>query len=309
MAANPQHVLPGESDHSGISRLCDSRRQRMRTIGVWLLYAPLAACHEGVLDPRGPVGLSEKLILGDATAIMLAVVIPVILLTLVFAWWFRAGNRLARYRPDWEYSGRIELIIWAIPALLVAFLGGMAWLTSHDLDPPKPLVSKEAPVEIDVVSLDWRWLFIYPAQGIATVNQLTVPVGVPIHFRLTSTSVMNSFFVPQLGSQIYTMPGMTTQLNLQADQAGTYEGLSAQFSGDGFSDMRFLVVATPPSQFQQWLEVTRAKGGALGQVELAALVKPSHERGALSFGQVDPRIFDTLATGAIATRWSAEEAR
>ena len=276
------------------------------------LVAPcvmLASCSEGVLDPHGPVGLSERLILGDATAVMLAVVVPVIVLTLVFAWWFRADNRLAQYRPDWEYSGRIELIVWAIPALLIAFLGGMAWITSHDLDPPKPLASKEAPLEIEVVSLDWRWLFIYPGQGIATVNQLIVPVGVPIHFRLTSTSVMNSFFIPQLGSQIYTMPGMTTQMNLEADQAGTYDGLSAQFSGDGFSDMHFTVVATSPGQFRQWLGETRARGGALDRAAYSDLSKPSHAVESLSFGQVDPQLFGTVASGAIATRWSPEEAR
>jgi cytochrome o ubiquinol oxidase subunit II len=269
----------------------------------------LASCQEGVLDPHGPVGQSERVILLDATAIMLAVVIPVIVLTLAFAWWFRAGNRRAKYKPGWEYSGRIELIIWAIPALLIAFLGGMAWISSHDLDPPKPLVSKVPPIQIEVVSLDWRWLFIYPEQGVATVNQLTVPAGVPIHFRLTSTSVMNSFFIPQLGSQIYTMPGMTTQLNLEADEAGTYKGLSAQFSGDGFSDMHFEVVATSPEQFQQWLGQTRAKGGALDKAAFDDLVKPSHASEALSYGKVDPDLFSTVATGQIATRWSTEEAR
>jgi len=269
----------------------------------------LSSCGDGVLDPHGPIGLAERLILTDATAVMLAVVIPVIVLTLAFAWWFRAGNQRARYQPDWQYSGRIELIIWAIPALLIAFLGGMAWITSHDLDPPKPLVSKEAAVEIEVVSLDWRWLFIYPSQGIATVNQLTVPVGVPIHFRLTSTSVMNSFFIPQLGSQIYTMPGMTTQLNLQADQAGTYKGLSAQFSGDGFSDMHFALVVTSPAQFQQWLGETRARGGGLNQAVFAELARPSHATEPLSYGQVDPELFNTVASGKIATQWSAEEAR
>jgi cytochrome o ubiquinol oxidase subunit 2 len=269
----------------------------------------LSACQEGVLDPHGPVGLAERVILLDATAIMLAVVIPVIVLTLAFAWWFRAGNRRATYKPDWEYSGRIELIIWAIPALLIAFLGGMAWISSHDLDPPKPLMSKEAPVQIEVVSLDWRWLFIYPDQGVATVNQLTVPAGVPIHFRLTSTSVMNSFFIPQLGSQIYTMPGMTTQLNLQADEAGTYKGLSAQFSGDGFSDMRFALTATSAAEFQQWLTATRARGGALDKAAFSQLSRPSHAAGPLSFGQVDPDLFNTVATGKIATRWSPEEAR
>jgi cytochrome o ubiquinol oxidase subunit II len=309
MAANTQNVscIAGAPKHEQSSY--GPRQSRAWVFALMVACVLLASCREGVLDPRGPVGLSERIILFDATAIMLAVVIPVIVLTLVFAWWFRADNHLAQYTPDWEYSGRIELIIWAIPALLVAFLGGMAWITSHDLDPPKPLVSKEAPVQIEVVSLDWRWLFIYPDQGIATVNQLMIPTGVPIHFRLTSTSVMNSFFIPQLGSQIYTMPGMTTQLNLEADQAGTYKGISAQFSGDGFSDMHFAVVATNPQQFQQWLDETRAKGGALDQVAFAGLAKPTHAVGPLSFGLVDPEIFNIVATGKIATRWSPEEAR
>jgi cytochrome o ubiquinol oxidase subunit 2 len=199
----------------------------------------MVSCHEGVLDPRGPVGKAERIILYDSTAIMLAVIVPVIVLTLVFAWWFRARNSQARYRPDWEYSGRIEMIIWSIPALVILFLGGIAWTWSHDLDPPRPLAESTAPLDIEVVSLDWRWLFIYPHEGIASLNRLVVPAGVPLRFRLTSTTVMNSFFVPQLGSQIYAMPNMVTRLNLKADQPGTYEGLSAQFSGDGFSDMRF----------------------------------------------------------------------
>jgi cytochrome o ubiquinol oxidase subunit II len=309
MAASPQNAHRIADVFNRALRACGLQRSRARAVVITSLCALLASCREGVLDPRGPVGLSEKLILADATAIMLAVVIPVIVLTLVFAWWFRANNRLARYRPDWEYSGRIELIVWAIPALLIAFLGGMAWLTSHDLDPPKPLISKEAPVEIEVVSLDWRWLFIYPAERIATVNQLTVPVGVPIHFRLTSTSVMNSFFVPQLGSQIYTMPGMTTQLNLEADEAGTYEGLSAQFSGDGFSDMRFALAAVPAARYQQWLAETRAKGGALDNATFTGLIKPTHAGEPLSFGQVDPMLFGIVATGKMATQWTPEEAR
>jgi cytochrome o ubiquinol oxidase subunit 2 len=286
-----------------------AKLQAASRIALIVPCAMLASCRDGVLDPHGPIGLSERLILSDATAVMLAVVIPVIVLALAFAWWFRADNHLAKYTPDWEYSGRIELIIWAIPALLIGFLGGMTWITAHDLDPPKPLVSKHAPVEIEVVSLDWRWLFIYPDQGIATVNQLTVPVGVPIHFRLTSTSVMNSFFVPQLGSQIYTMPGMTTQLNLEADEAGTYQGISAQFSGDGFSDMRFALDAVPAEQYQQWLGATRAKGGALDKVVFANLVRPSHAGEPLSFGQVDPELFSIVATGKIATQWTPEEAR
>ena len=196
----------------------------IRGVALASLGALLASCREGVLEPHGPIGNAELVILYDATAIMLAVVIPVILLTIGFAWWFRAGNTRARYLPDWEYSGRIEMIVWSIPALVIVFLGGIAWIGSHDLDPPRPIESAAAPLEVEVVSLDWKWLFIYPDEGIASVNRLVVPVGTPVRFRLTSASVMNSFFVPQLGSQIYTMPGMTTRLNLQADQPGRLPG-------------------------------------------------------------------------------------
>ena len=291
-------------------RLADGEPQRLptRIIGLLLGCMMLASCREGVLDPRGPVGEAERVILGDATAIMLAVVIPVILLTLVFAWWFRAGNRRATYRPEWEYAGRIELIIWAIPALVILFLGGIAWIGSHDLDPRKPLDSATTPLEVEVVSLDWRWLFIYPREHIATVNYLVVPTGVPIHFRLTSTSVMNSFFIPQIGSQIYTMPGMTTQLNLQADQPGIYDGLSAQFSGPGFSDMRFALHAESGERFTSWVAQVRQRGGELNEATLEQLVRPTRTGGELTFGSVAEDPFEVVAHGHMATLWSPKEA-
>jgi cytochrome o ubiquinol oxidase subunit II len=268
----------------------------------------LASCREGVLDPHGPVGEAERVILGDATAIMLAVVIPVILLTLAFAWWFRSGNRRATYRPDWEYSGRIELIVWAIPALVILFLGGIAWISSHDLDPPKPLESATPPLEVEVVSLDWRWLFIYPRERIATVNYLVVPTGVPVHFRLTSTSVMNSFFIPELGSQIYTMPGMTTQLNLQADTSGAYPGLSAQFSGPGFSDMQFTLRAESGDKFATWVAQVHERGGVLDEATVTQLIRPTRAAGELTFGSVADDPFEMVARGHMATLWSPEEA-
>ena len=192
---------------------------------------------------------------------MLAIVVPVILATLAFAWWFRASNTRARYLPTFEYSGRIELIVWSIPALVVFFLGGIAWISSHDLDPARPLPSSQKPLEVDVVSLDWKWLFIYPDQGVASVNQLIAPVGVPLHLRITSASVLNVFFVPRLGSEIYAMNGMTSQLNLQADEPGHYHGLAAHFSGDGFSDMDFELHAVMPAEFSGWAANTRASGG------------------------------------------------
>jgi cytochrome o ubiquinol oxidase subunit 2 len=282
--------------------------EKLRTAGILCGCVILASCREGVVDPRGPVGEAERVILGDATAIMLAVIIPVIILALMFAWWFRAGNRRATYRPEWEYSGRIELIIWAIPALVVLFLGGIAWIGSHDLDPRKPLDSATPPLDVEVVSLDWRWLFIYPREHIATVNYLVVPTGVPIHFRLTSTSVMNSFFIPQLGSQIYTMPGMTTQLNLQADKPGTYTGLSAQFSGPGFSDMSFTLRAESGEEFAGWVAQVRAGSGVLNEPILAQLVRPTRAAGELSYGSVPEDPFEMVARGHLATLWSPKEA-
>jgi cytochrome o ubiquinol oxidase subunit II len=267
---------------------------RFGVLGAFAVCASLAGCSYGVLNPQGPVGAGEKVILFDATAIMLAVVIPVILCTLGFAWWFRAHNKRAQRRPDWEYSGRIEFVTWSIPAMIVLFLGGMAWISSHDLDPPKALESENKPVEIEVISLDWKWLFIYPQEQVAAVNELVIPVNTPVHFKLTSGSVMNSFFVPQLGSQIYTMAGMTTQLNLLASQAGTYAGLSAQFSGDGFSDMRFDVRAVPEEEYKAWLSSTRAGAEHLDAIRYAQLAAPSQHDEPASFGEVTAGLFDSI---------------
>ena len=179
------------------------------------------------------------------------------------AFWFRASNSRTFYWPEWRYSGRLELIVWSIPAMTVMLLGSLCWVGSHDLDPSRPLASSVKPLHVQVVSLDWKWLFIYPEQGIASVNALTIPVGTPLSFALTSSGVMNSFFVPQLGSQIYTMGKMTTRLQLQADNPGSYEGRSFNFSGDGFSDMYFFVHAVPPEQFAAWAAATKGAGPAL----------------------------------------------
>ena len=262
-------------------------------VGAALLAGPLAGCG-GVLDPHGPVGASEKLILIDLLAIMLAIVIPVILATVGFAWWFRASNARATYLPNWAFSGHLELIVWAIPTLVITFLGGIAWFGSHALDPYKALPSTTKPIEIEVVALDWKWLFIYPNDGIATVNQLVVPVATPLHFRLTSSGVMNSFFVPQLGSQIYTMAGMTSQVSLQADHVGTYAGLSAQFSGEGFADMHFDVKAVPAKAYAKWITDTKTTGPTLDTAAYAALAEPSKDVQPATYKTVDPRLFDSI---------------
>jgi cytochrome o ubiquinol oxidase subunit 2 len=263
-----------------------------------VVIAPIAltACQLDILDPRGLVGIAEKTILIDSLAIMLAIVVPTIIATLAFAWWFRASNRRAIYLPDFEYSGRIELIVWSIPLLTVILLGGVAWIGSHDLDPAKPLASDEPPLEIQGVSLDWKWLFIYPGQRVASVNQLVVPAGVPLHFSLTSASVMNAFFIPRLGSMIYTMNGMRTQLNLRADAPGTFRGLSSHYSGDGFSDMHFDVHAVPADQFAAWIEATGKTGPTLDSKSYADLARQSTITNPFTFRAADPELFQQIVT-------------
>ena len=248
----------------------------------------------GILDPQGPVSAAERLILLNATGIMLVVVLPVIVLTLSFAWWYRASNKRAAYRPEWSYSGHVELVVWAIPSMVVILLAGVAWTGSHELDPARPLKSDAKPIRVEVVSLDWKWLFIYPDQRIAEVNELVVPAGTPIEFQLTSATVMNSFFVPQLGSQIYTMPGMRTRLNLLAERPGNYPGLSTNFSGDGFSDMRFVVRAVPAADFAAWIERTRAAGRPLDADAYSQLARAGGNAKTQTYRSVDPGLFERI---------------
>jgi cytochrome o ubiquinol oxidase subunit 2 len=247
-----------------------------------------------VLDAQGPVAAAERLILINATAIMLVVVLPVIVLTLAFAWWYRASNTRAAYRPEWSYSGQIELVVWSIPAMVVILLAGVGWTGSHELDPARKLDSQIAPLRIDVVALDWKWLFIYPDQKVAALNELVVPAGAPIEFVLTSASVMNAFFIPQLGSQIYAMPGMATRLNLLADRPGDYPGLSSHFSGDGFADMHFVVHAVPASAFAAWLKRTRESGSALTMDGYKQLAQPSINPKPQGFRSIDAHLFERV---------------
>jgi len=273
---------------------------RYALLAVALLgAATLGGCSEGVLDPKGPIAAAERLILFNSTGIMLAIVIPTMLATLGVAYWFRASNERARYMPEFEYSGRLELLIWSIPIMTVLLVGGVTWIGSYDLDPRKPIASTAKPVRVQVVSLDWKWLFIYPDHGIASVNALTVPVGTPISFELTSSGVMNSFFVPQLGGQIYTMAGMMTRLHLLADHAGTYRGMSANYSGEGFSDMVFKVDAVPAERFEQWVAATRATGPVLDAQAYADLAKPSKAVAPFIYRAVAPGLFSGILSAAM----------
>ena len=268
--------------------------RRFRRPSAIALLPFVSGCVPGVLTPAGPVAAGERLILFDSLAIMLAIVVPVICLTIAFAWWFRAGNDRATHLPHWSYSGRLELLVWSIPALVVLFLGGVAWVGSHDLDPPKPLVSMKKPINVDVVALDWKWLFVYPDLGVASVNRLVVPAGTPVSFRITSATVMNSFLVPQLGSQIYAMSGMTTHLNLMADHPGDYRGLSAHYSGKGFAGMAFTVSALAPAQFAGWVAGAKASGTALDTRAFVALNRESTDVKPFTYSGVAPKLFEAV---------------
>ena len=269
----------------------------MKRIAIAAGCLLVSSCNRGILDPVGPVAGAEKQILINSTAIMLAIIIPTMIATVAVAFWFRRGNTKATYRPDWEYSGAIELVVWAIPALTIMLLGGIAWIGSHQLEPSRPLASAKPPLKVDVVSMDWKWLFIYPDQHIATVNQLVVPAGTPVSFRLTSATVWNVFFVPQMGTMIYTMPNMTTRLNLQADRQGVFEGRSAHFSGDGFPGMEFQVHSVAPQQFAAWAASAHGTGPVLDQRNYALLSQPTSYVKPMTFSNVAPGLFDAIATG------------
>jgi cytochrome o ubiquinol oxidase subunit II len=273
-------------------RLRRSSLARWPVLGAAIL---LVSCSQhGILDPQGPIASAQLLLLINSTAIMLVVVVPVILATFAFAWWYRSSNTRANRASGEGYEGRLEFVLWSIPTLIVILLGGVIWIGSHELDPRAPISAKADPLRVDVVALDWKWLFIYPDQRVAAVNELVIPAGTPVEFRLTSATVMNSFFIPQLGSQIYTMGGMTTHLNLAADAPGEYPGFSAMFSGDGFSDMRFIAKAVPAGDFDAWVTQVRGAGSPLDDAAYAQLAKPSKAVPPTTYGSVAPNMFERI---------------
>ena len=265
-------------------------------IGIGLL---LGGCQPSILDSKGPIGAAENNILLIATVIMLAIIVPTMIATVVFALWYREANPRARYRPDWAFSGRIELVVWSVPFLTITFLGAIAWIGAHRLDPATPLESDRNPLEVQVVSLDWKWLFLYPEAGVASVNELVVPAATPVRFRLTSSSVWNSFFVPKLGSMIYTMRGMVTTLNLMSDQEGELRGLSTHFSGDGFSDMHFPVRAVSNAAFAEWVKAAQGSGAALDRASYAEIAKQGTLDAPRSYGSIEPGLFDGIVAQTV----------
>lgn len=271
-------------------------RKYNRSLGMLSLIAAsflLNGCNSALLDPKGQIALEQRSLILTAFGLMLIVVIPAILMAVIFAWKYRASNTDAKYSPNWSHSNKVEAVVWTVPILIIIFLGVLTWKSTHALEPAKPLASDVKPIEIDVIALDWKWLFIYPEQGIATVNEIAFPANTPVNFKVTSNSVMNSFFIPTLGSQIYAMAGMQTKLHLIANEPGTFDGISANYSGHGFSGMKFKAIATPDDEtFNQWVEKVRQAPGELTTLdEFEKLAKPSEHHPVEYFSAADPKMF------------------
>jgi cytochrome o ubiquinol oxidase subunit 2 len=268
----------------------------------------LAGCDTVVMNPSGDIAARQSHLITVSTLLMLLIIVPVIALTILFAWRYRKNNTAARYEPDWDHSTRLELVIWGAPLLIIIVLGLLTWISTHTLDPYRPLQRLDAqrpvpatvkPLEVQVVALDWKWLFIYPEQGIATVNELVAPVDRPVRFKITAATVMNSFYVPALAGQIYAMPGMETTLNAVINKPGVYEGFSANYSGAGFSDMRFKFHGTSDADFDAWVQRTKRSAVQLDRADYTALEKPSIRAEVRHYGSVEAGLYDAIVNRCV----------
>lgn len=254
----------------------------------------LSGCNMTLLDPKGPVGLESKHLILTATGLMLIVVIPVIVMAILFSIKYRASNKDADYAPNWAHSTKIEVVVWGVPLVIVAILAVLIWKTSHSLDPFRPLDSDVKPITIEAIATDWKWVFVYPEQGIATVNEIAFPANTPVNFRITSDTVMNTLFIPALGSMVYAMGGMQTQLHLMAHETGQYGGGSANYSGAGFSDMKFIAHATTPEEFNAWVAKVKASPKTLSSEVYADLAMPSEKHPIEYYSSVAPHLFQDI---------------
>jgi len=268
-----------------------------------LAIAALSGCSMVVMSPSGDIARQQADLIVVATVLMLLIIVPVIFLTLFFAWRYRRSNAAAIYDPEWHHSTRLEVIIWSAPLAIIIALGAVTWISTHKLDPYRPLDRIDAerpipaetkPLTVQVVALDWKWLFFYPDYGVATVNEMAAPVDVPINFQITSSSVMNSFYVPALAGMIYAMPGMQTRLHAVINKEGEYEGLSANYSGDGFSHMRFMFHGFTQAGFDEWVARVRSQGTALNRDAYLKLEKPSVREPVRYFSSFEDGLFDAV---------------
>jgi cytochrome o ubiquinol oxidase subunit 2 len=278
----------------------------MKRSGALLLF-PLAVLLSGcdfvVLAPAGDVAAQQRDLLVSSTFLMLLIIVPVMALTVLFAWRYRQSNTAATYAPDWDHSTKLELVIWAAPLLIVICLGALTWLGTHLLDPYRridriepgqPVTQNHKPLRVEVVALDWKWLFIYPDYGIASVNELAAPVNQPIDFRITSSTVMNSFYIPALAGQIYAMPAMETKLHAVINQPGSYTGFSANYSGAGFSGMRFAFHGFSDKDFEQWVAQARSAQATLTRDSYLALERPSENEPVRHYASIDPDLYGAI---------------
>ena len=273
-----------------------TKKRYPRLLGLLPLFGTLllGGCNWTLLNPVGQIGIEERNLIITATLLMLLVVVPVIAMTFIFAWKYRASNKDATYAPKWSHSTKIEVVIWTVPILIILALGVLTYKSTHALDPYRPLESDVKPLTIEVVAMDWKWLFIYPEQGIATVNKIVFPANTPINFRITSDTVMNSFFIPGLGGQIYAMAGMQTKLHLIANHNAELDGISANYSGAGFTGMKFKAIATSQAEFDAWVNEVKASPKQLDQAEYAALSKPSQNNPVALYSSYAPNLFQTI---------------
>jgi len=277
----------------------------MKTLLALSPAALLGGCSMVVLDPAGHVAVQEARLLVISTMLMLLIIVPVILLTLLFAWRYRASNTDAPYEPEWDHSIQLELVIWSAPLLIIIALGAITWIGTHTLNPYRPLDARAPaaavePLDVQVVALDWKWLFIYPKLGIATVNEVAAPVDMQVRFSITSSSVMNSFYVPALAGQIYAMPTMETKLHAVINRPGEYEGFSANYSGAGFSGMHFKFHGMSAADFEQWVRKARASGQALSRDAYLQLERPSEREAVRAYGTVAAGLFDAIVNRCVA---------
>ncbi|MTW13206.1 ubiquinol oxidase subunit II [Pseudoduganella eburnea] len=281
----------------------------MPIILLLLLAVCLSGCNTIVMNPAGDVASQQAHLVTISTLLMLLIIVPVIALTVLFAWRYRKGNTQAKYTPDWDHSTQLELVIWGAPLMIIIVLGLLTWISTHLLDPyrplsrideKRPLAANHKPLEVQVVALDWKWLFIYPEQGIATVNELVTPVDTPIRFKITASTVMNSFYIPALAGQIYAMPGMDTTLNAVLNKPGTYDGFSANYSGAGFSHMRFKYHGMSSADFDAWVAKTKAETGSLTRNEYLALEKPSEREPVRHYGTVTDELYSAIINRCVA---------
>jgi cytochrome o ubiquinol oxidase subunit 2 len=281
--------------------------KRFRSMLV-LPAALLGGCNLVLLHPAGAVAAQQGHLIVVSTILMLLVIVPVIALTVLFAWRYRKSNTEATYTPDWDHSTQLELVIWAAPLLIIIALGAVTWINTHTLDPYRPLRPHDAahlvatdvkPLTVEVVALDWKWLFIYPEQGIAVVNELAAPADVPITFKITASSVMNSFFIPALAGQIYAMPGMETELHAVMSSPGDFDGFSANYSGAGFSDMRFKFHSLSAGDFEHWVQAVKAGGQALNRDGYLQLERPSEHERVRRYATVADGLYDSILSRTV----------